>query len=102
MSATLAALENHFAVQHVAVVAFLLGAGLHAGRVGAGGFLRHRVTDALFAVQQRLQELLFLILRAVFEQRQHRRVVRALRVHRQGAEIAFAEFHLNQRVGERA
>jgi len=36
------------------------------------------------------------------QDRQHRSVVRPLRVHRQRPERTLAEFHLHQRVGERA
>ena len=90
------------AVEHVIFVAVLHRAGLHAGGVGAGGLFRHRKADALVAVEQRLQELFLLVLGAMRENRQHRGVVGALRVHRQRAERAFAELHLHQRVGERA
>ena len=90
-----------FAVEHVRIVALAVGARLHPGRVGAGCLFGHRIADPFVAVQQWLQELLFLMRRAVFEQRQHRGVVRALRVHRQRAEITFAEFHLHERICER-
>ena len=94
--------EPFLAVEHIVALAILDGGGLHAGRVGAGGFLGHRIADALFAIDQRLQVFLFLEVRAVGEQRQHGRIVRALRIHRQRAEMAVAEFHLHQRVCEGA
>ena len=94
--------EPFLAVQDIGVVALLLRARLHAGGVGARGFLRHRIADALLAVQERLEEFLFLEVRTVLKQGEHGRVVRTLRVHRQRAEIAFAKLHLHQRVGERA
>ena len=94
--------EPLLAVQHVSGVALFLRAGLHAGRVGARRLLGHRVADALLAVQQGFKEFLLLIVGAVLQQRQHGRVVGTLRVHRQSAEIALAQLHLHQRVGERA
>ena len=84
------------------VVAIADGAGLHAGCVSAGGLLGHRVADALFAVEQRLEELLLLEGRAVREEREHRGVVGALRVQGERAEIALAQFHLDERVGQRS
>ncbi len=94
--------EPFFAVEDVVLVAVLHRRRLHAGGVGAGGFFGHREADALVAVEQRLEELLLLIFRAVGEDRHHRGVVGPLRVHRQRAEHALAKFHLHQRVGERA
>ena len=89
------------AVQDVILVAVLHRRGLHAGGVGAGGFLGHREADALVAVEQGFEELLLLIFRAVGKDRHHRGVVGPLRVHRQRAEHALAELHLHQRVGQR-
>ena len=91
-----------FAVENVIFVAVLHGGGLHAGGIGAGRLLRHREADALVAVEQGLEKFFLLIFGAVLENRHHRGVVGALRVHRQRAEHAFAELHLHQRVGERA
>ena len=93
--------EPLLAVQHVILVAVLHRAGLHAGGVGARRFLGHRIADALLAVEQRLEILLLLMLGAVRQQRHHRRVIGALRVHRQRAEMAFAKLHLDESVGER-
>jgi len=84
------------------VLAVLHRAGLHAGGVSARGLLGHRVADALFAVQQRLEELLLLVRRAVGQEGQHGRVVRALGVHGKRAQIALAQLHLDQRIGQRA
>ena len=36
------------------------------------------------------------------QQGQHGRIVRTLAVHGQGAEMALAELHLDQRIGQRA
>ena len=94
--------EPLLAVEDVVSLPSLTARGLHAGGVGAGGLLGHREADALLAVEQRLEELLLLIFRAVREQRHHRGVVGPLRVHRERAEHALAELHLHQRVGERA
>ena len=74
---------------------------LHARGVRAGRLLRHRVADALLAVQQRLQVLLLLVVRAVLDEREHRGVVGALGVEREGAEVALAQLHLHERVGQR-
>ena len=70
------------AVQDIFVVAGFLGARLHARGVRAGRFLGHRIADALFAVQQWLQELFLLIFGAVLKQSKHGGVVGPLRVHR--------------------
>ena len=90
------------AIEDVVGVAVLHRARLHAGRVGARGLLRHREANALVAVEQRLEEFFLLIVGAVRHDRHHRGVVGPLRVHRQRAQRTFAEFHLHQRVGERA
>jgi hypothetical protein len=92
--------EPLLAVQDVVLVAVLHGPRLHTGGVGAGGLLSHRVADALLTVQQRLEELLLLILRAVLQDGQHGGVVGTLRVHRQRAEVALPQLHLHQRVGQ--
>ena len=83
-------------------VAILDRARLHPGRVCAGCFLGHRVADALLAIEERLEELLLLVICTVSEQRQHSRVIGSLAVHRQRAEVARAKLHLHQRVGKRA
>jgi hypothetical protein len=67
--------------------------------VAAGRHVGHRIADALFAVQQRLEELLLLIVGAIRQQGQHGGVVGALGVHRQGAQMALAQLHLHQGVG---
>ena len=69
-------------------------------RVGARRPLRHREAHPLVALDERLEELLLLVVRAVREERQNRRVVRALRVECEGAEAALAQFNLDQRVGQ--
>ena len=92
--------EPLFAVQFVRVVSLANRRRLHAGRIGARSLLSHRIANALLAVQQGLEKLLLLIVRAMRQQRHHGRVVGTLRVHRQRAEIALAEFHLNECVGE--
>ena len=74
---------------------------LHPGGVRAGRLLRHRVADAFLAVQQRLQVLLLLFVRAVLDEREHGGVVGTLGVEGEGAEEALAEFHLHERVGQR-
>jgi hypothetical protein len=63
--------------------------------------LGHRKADALFAVEQRFEELLLLIFRAMGKDGHHRGIIGALRVHRQRAQHALAKLHLHQRVGER-
>ncbi len=93
--------EPLLAVDHVGGVALFHRAGLHARGIGAGRFLSHRIADALVAIEQRLEEFLLLIVRAVREQGEHGRIVGPLRVHRQRAQIAFAQLHLHQCVGER-
>jgi hypothetical protein len=89
------------AVEDIILVAVLDRCCLHAGGVGAGGLLGHREADPLFAVEQRLEKLLLLVLRAVGKNGHHRGIVGPLCVHRERAEHALAEFHLHQRVGER-
>ena len=92
--------EPLLAVEHP-VVAVPDGAGLHPRGVGARRLLRHRVADAFLAVQERLEVLLLLERRAVREEREHGRVVGALRVEGQCAEVALAELHLHERVRQR-
>ena len=87
--------EPFLAVQDP-LIAVERGAGLHARRVGARRLLGHGVANSLLAVQQRLEEALLLIVRAVFEQGQHGGVVRPLGVQRQGAQEALAKLHLHQ------
>ena len=53
------------------------------------------------AGEQRLQELLLLVVGAVLEQGEHGGVVGTLGVEGVGAEDAFAELHLHQRIGKR-
>ena len=94
--------EPLLAVQDVVALAVLDRPGLHARGVGAGGLLRHGVADALLAVQQRLEVLFLLEVGAVRQQGQHGGVVRTLAVHRQGAQVAFAQFHLDKGIGQGA
>ena len=94
--------EPFLAIQDIVALAVFYGCRLHAGGVGAGSLFGHRVADALFAIEQRLEIFLFLEVGAVGEQREHGRIIGALRIHREGAEMALAEFHLDQRIGEGA
>ena len=94
--------EPFLPVQHVGVIVLLFRSGLHPRSIGAGGLFRHGVANALLTVQKGFEELFLLIGRAVFKKRHHRGIVRALRIHGQGAEIALPELHLHQGVGQRA
>ena len=89
-------------IHDIIAVAVLHRGGAHAGGIGTGSLLGHRVTHALFAIQQRLQIFLLLKLRAMGQQGEHRRIIRPLAVHRQRTQVALPQFHLHQRIGERA
>ena len=91
-----------FAVQHIVLIAILDGAGLHARRIGPGGLFGHGIANPLFAIQQRLEVFFLLVLGAMREQGQHGGIIRALTIHRQGAQMAFAQFHLHQGIGQGA
>ena len=84
------------------MIAAQVGAGLHRRRIGAGGPLGHRKTDSDFTIDQRTQVLLLLRWRAVLEQRDHRRVLRAHTVHGPRAEMreGSTDLDLHDRVGK--
>jgi hypothetical protein len=94
--------EPLLAVQHVVLVAVLDRRWCACRWRRRPSLLGHRVADALLAVQQRLEELLLLVRGAVGDQRQDGGVVRALAVHAEGADVALAQLHLHQGVGQRA
>ena len=84
------------------MVAVADGGGLHPRRVGARGPLGHREADPDVTVHQRHEVPLLLLLGAVLDQRQHRRVLRAHAVQRPRAEVRErpADLDLHDRVGE--
>ena len=94
--------EPLLAIEHIVALAILDRRGLHAGCIGTGSLFGHRIADPLVAIEQRLEVLFLLKRRAVGQQGQHGRIIGTLAVHRQGAEMALAQFHLNQSVGQRA
>ena len=85
-----AAGEPLLAVQHP-VVAVAHGGRLHAGGIGSRRLLGHREADPDVAVDERPEVALLLLLGAVLDEREHRRVLRAhavqcpRRQHREGA-----------------
>ena len=75
---------------------------LHARGIGAGGLLRHREAHPDVAVDERDEVTLLLLLGAVFDQCQHRRVLRPHAVQRPRAEVRErpADLDLDDRVLE--
>ena len=75
---------------------------LHARGIGASGLLRHREADPDVAVDERDEVTLLLLLGAVFDQCQHRRVLRPHAVQRPRAEVRErpADLDLDDRVLE--
>ena len=92
--------EPLLTVQDVVALAVLHRPGLHARGVGTCSLLRHGVADALLAVQEGLEVLLLLKVGAVSQKGQHGGVVRPLAVHGQGTQVALAQLHLDQGVGQ--
>jgi NAD(P)-dependent dehydrogenase (short-subunit alcohol dehydrogenase family) len=76
------------------------GAGLHAGGVRPSRLLGHAEADARLALDQRPQVFLFLRLGAMFQDRQHRGVIRPLAVHRPRGQMAARHLDLDDGVGE--